>query len=91
MLNTTGEDFGSYYNVSGILIYDPILGDREVSTNAAMVDYVLANKNLFVAQSLSLSISLSIAIVLTNLKVSHSRTRSMRNIITCPPSADSRT
>ncbi|KAK7887936.1 hypothetical protein LTR67_009330 [Exophiala xenobiotica] len=47
MLNKTGKEFESYYNVTGILIYDPILGDEAVTTNAPVADFVMANKNLF--------------------------------------------
>jgi carboxypeptidase D len=47
MLNKTGKEFESYYNVTGILIYDPILGDEAVTTNAPVADFVMANKNLY--------------------------------------------
>jgi carboxypeptidase D len=46
MLNQTGPDFASYYNVSGILIYDPILGDSSVAENAPVVNFVTENRNL---------------------------------------------
>ena len=47
MLNTTEKEFESYYNVTGILIYDPILGDEAVTTSAPVADFVMANKNLY--------------------------------------------
>lgn len=46
MLNQTGQEFDSYFNVSGILIYDPSLGDNGVVDNAPVVDFVNANRNL---------------------------------------------
>ncbi|KAI1609878.1 carboxypeptidase 4 [Exophiala viscosa] len=47
MLNKTGEEAQSYYDLNGILIYDPILGDRSLGTNAPVMDFIDANKNLF--------------------------------------------
>ncbi|KIW12899.1 hypothetical protein PV08_08086 [Exophiala spinifera] len=47
MLNTTGEEATDYYNVTGILIYDPILGDRTLGDAAPAVEFINANKNLF--------------------------------------------
>ncbi|KIW42890.1 uncharacterized protein PV06_06394 [Exophiala oligosperma] len=47
MLNTTGKNASDYYNVTGILIYDPILGDRTLGDNAPVIEFVNANKNLF--------------------------------------------
>ncbi len=46
MLNTTGDDFEKYFNVTGILIYDPILGDRVLSDEAPTMDFVNGNRNL---------------------------------------------
>lgn len=46
MLNTTGAAHSDYFNVTGILIYDPILGDRAVGDSAPVADFVKANANL---------------------------------------------
>lgn len=52
MLNTTGKNASDYYNVTGILIYDPILGDRTLGDNAPVIEFVNANKNLYVPTTL---------------------------------------
>jgi hypothetical protein len=60
MLNTTGEDLSDYYNVIGALIYDPILGDRAVSTNAPVADFVYSNANLWVTDAYIVKLRLTV-------------------------------
>ena len=45
MLETKGADLKNYFNVSGIIIYDPTVTDIFTSDEAPTAQFVKANQN----------------------------------------------
>jgi hypothetical protein len=46
MANKTGNESREYFDINGILIYDPILGDRKLAENVPIAHFLERNRNL---------------------------------------------